>query len=248
MSPPRFVPITPVPLVLHTRELSRFRVRRQQRPGGPIVSAVGETTSAPGEQSADDAPEVRRKRGRPRNPDADERILSAAADLILARGFDSMTVDDVAAQAHVGKATVYRRWARKEDLAVAAMERLYNSEMPIPDTGNIQRDLVEAYTNVLAFANSVAGESYLRTTIAESVRDVRIAALYRHASERVEVHAAAMFEKAIQRGELREGFDVPNAVQWMTGLLAVCVITHRPMPKVDQAPELVRMLLHGISA
>ena len=75
-------------------------------------------------------PEVRRKRGRPRDPEADDRILAAASALILLRGFDSMTVDEVAARAGVGKATVYRRWAAKEDLAVAAMEQLYRDEMP----------------------------------------------------------------------------------------------------------------------
>ena len=42
------------------------------------------------------------------------------------RGFDRTTVDDVAARAGVGKATVYRRWPSKEDLAVAAMETLYS--------------------------------------------------------------------------------------------------------------------------
>src|SRR4051794_6325180 len=66
------------------------------------------------------APEVRRKRGRPRDPQADGRILAAASSLILMRGFESMTVDEVASNAGVGKATVYRRWSRKEDLAVAA--------------------------------------------------------------------------------------------------------------------------------
>ena len=81
------------------------------------------------------------KRGRPRDPDADGRILAAASALILLRGFDSMTVDEVASTAGVGKATVYRRWSRKEDLAVAAMERLYRDEMPPPDTGSIRGDL-----------------------------------------------------------------------------------------------------------
>ena len=76
-------------------------------------------------------PQVRRKRGRPRDPEADGRILAAASSLILLRGFDSMTVDEVATNAGVGKATVYRRWARKEDLAVAAMEQLYRDEMPV---------------------------------------------------------------------------------------------------------------------
>ena len=49
---------------------------------------------------------------------------------MLQRGFDKMTVDDVAARAGVGKATVYRRWPSKEDLAVAAMETLYSDGDP----------------------------------------------------------------------------------------------------------------------
>ena len=129
---------------------------------------------------------VRRKRGRPRDPEADGRILDAAAALILAHGFDNMTVDDVAARAHVGKATVYRRWAKKEDLAVAAMGQLYDAQMPTPDTGSIEGDLREAFAQVLAFANSEQGSSYIRTCIAESVRDPRIAALYRAANNRAE--------------------------------------------------------------
>ncbi len=86
--------------------------------------------------------EVRRKRGRPRDPEADARILAAASSLILLRGYESMTVDEVASSAGVGKATVYRRWSRKEDLAVAAMEQLYRDEMPPPDTGSIRGDLL----------------------------------------------------------------------------------------------------------
>jgi len=129
---------------------------------------------------------VRRKRGRPRDPEADGRILDAAAALILVHGFDNMTVDDVASRAHVGKATVYRRWAKKEDLAVAAMGQLYDAQMPTPDTGSIEGDLREAFAQVLAFANSEQGSSYIRTCIAESVRDPRIAALYRAANNRAE--------------------------------------------------------------
>ena len=147
---------------------------------------------------------VRRKRGRPRDPEADRRILDAAAALILAHGFDNMTVDDVAARAHVGKATVYRRWAKKEDLAVAAMGQLYDAQMPTPDTGSIEGDLREAFAKVLAFANSEQGSAYIRTCIAESVRDPRIAALYRAANDRAEDSARMMFQRAIARGEVRQ--------------------------------------------
>ena len=189
---------------------------------------------------------VRRGRGRPRDPETDDRITQAAAQLMLERGFDRMTVDDVAAKAGVGKATVYRRWPSKDDLAVAAMAKLYSTEIPEPDTGSIVTDLEQSFTSVLTFLNTPEGEAYMRTTIAESVRDPRIAALYRASSERVEAQARRMYERAIERGEIRADFDVDAVVQWLGGLLAARVITNRPLPTVDDVPSLVEFTLNGI--
>jgi AcrR family transcriptional regulator len=191
---------------------------------------------------------VRRGRGRPRDPETDERITTAAAELLLQRGFDRTTVDDVAARAGVGKATVYRRWPSKEDLAVAAMETLYNVEMPEPDTGDIRRDLTESYRSVLAFVNTQDGAAFLRTSIAESVRDDRIAALHRESTERREDASRVTLERAIKRGQVRADIDIDSAIQWLGGLLAVRAITHRPMPTVDDAETLVEFALHGIEA
>jgi AcrR family transcriptional regulator len=191
---------------------------------------------------------VRRGRGRPRDPETDERITTAAAELLLQRGFDRTTVDDVAARAGVGKATVYRRWPSKEDLAVAAMETLYNVEMPEPDTGDIRRDLTESYRSVLAFVNTRDGAAFLRTSIAESVRDDRIAALHRESTERREDVSRVTLQRAIKRGQVRADIDIDSAIQWLGGLLAVRAITHRPMPTVDDAETLVEFALRGIEA
>ena len=203
-------------------------------------AATDTVPDLPGQQPA------RRGRGRPRDPETDERITAAAAELLLQRGFDRTTVDDVAARAGVGKATVYRRWPSKEDLAVAAMETLYSAEMPEPDTGSIRTDLATSYRAVLTFVNTPEGEAYLRTSIAESVRDSRIAALYRSSTERRELQSRATFQKAIARGEVRPDIDVDTAVQWLGGLLAIRAITHRPMPSVDDADVLVEFTLRGI--
>jgi len=189
---------------------------------------------------------VRRGRGRPRDPETDRRITAAAAELMLLRGFDRTTVDDVAARAGVGKATVYRRWPSKEDLAVAAMETLYSAEMPEPDTGSIETDLAASYTAVLQFVNTPEGEAYMRTSIAESVRDNRIAELYRASTERREAQSRVTFERAISRGEVRPDIDIDTAVQWLGGLLAVRAITHRPMPTVDDVDTLVAFTLQGV--
>jgi len=203
-------------------------------------AATDPVPDLPGEQPA------RRGRGRPRDPETDERITSAAAELLLLRGFDRTTVDDVAARAGVGKATVYRRWPSKEDLAVAAMESLYSSEMPEPDTGSIRTDLAQSYASVLAFVNTADGEAFLRTSIAESVRDDRIAALHRSSTEQREQQTRVTFERAIARGEVRPDIDIDAAVQWLGGLLAIRAITHRPMPTVEDADVLVEFTLRGV--
>ena len=206
------------------------------------------TTSLPADGTDQDPPTgplVRRGRGRPRSPGTDERITSAAAELMLQRGFDRTTVDEVAARAHVGKATVYRRWPSKEDLAVAAMETLYAVEMPEPSTGSIRSDLAASYRSVLEFVNTPQGEAFVRTSIVESVRDDRIAALYRASTERREGYHRVTFEQAIERGEVRADLDVDIAVQWLGGLLAARAITRRPMPSVDDVDALVEFTLRG---
>lgn len=190
----------------------------------------------------------RRGRGRPRDPGTDLRIRRAAAELLLKNGFDKTTVDEVAARAGVGKATVYRRWASKEDLAVAAMESLYEAELPAPDTGSIVEDLRESYRTVLVFVNSPEGEGFLRVSIAESVRDERIAALYRASMERRETQAYRTFHRAIERGEVRPDADIDSAVEWLGGTITVRAVQGRPLPTVEDVPRLVGFTLRGVLA
>jgi AcrR family transcriptional regulator len=213
-----------------------------------LDSVEASTMGAGAAVSNSSVPVVRRKRGRPRDPEADGRILAAASSLILLRGFDSMTVDEVATSAGVGKATVYRRWARKEDLAVAAMEQLYRDEMPTPDTGSLRGDLREMYAALLAFANSPAGSDYIRTTIKESMRDERVATLYREASNRAEQNVVGVFERAIARGEARSDIPMAEVIQLMTGVVTTRAITGAEMPGLDHVDSLVEFVVRGIGA
>ena len=189
-----------------------------------------------------------RRKGRPRDATADERILAAAAELILKRGYDNMTVDEVAALAKAGKATVYRRWAGKEELAFAALEQLYGTEFPIPDTGSVVGDLREGYRQGLEFANSDSGRAYLRMSVAESLRDERIGALYRAAHEAQEDAARAIFERGIARGELRPDFRIDLAVSAFGSLLVLRAVIDRPPPQLDEIDSMIDLLLNGAAA
>jgi AcrR family transcriptional regulator len=88
-----------------------------------------------------DAPKL----GRRRDPAKDQQILDAAVEVLAETGFDGMTIDMVATRAGAGKATVYRRWASKNELvldAVACMKRSDLDSLQVPDTGTLRGDLV----------------------------------------------------------------------------------------------------------
>jgi AcrR family transcriptional regulator len=52
-----------------------------------------------------------------------DRILDAAAELILRWGYKKTTIDDIAKQAGVAKGTIYLHWKMREDLFLALMTR-----------------------------------------------------------------------------------------------------------------------------
>lgn len=54
----------------------------------------------------------------------EDAIVSAVNRLLAEKGFESMTVDEVAAEVGIAKASLYKHFPSKEDLAAAAMVRV----------------------------------------------------------------------------------------------------------------------------
>lgn len=54
----------------------------------------------------------------------EDAIIKAVSRLLADKGFDAMTVDEVAAEVGIAKASLYKHFPGKEDLAAAAMLRV----------------------------------------------------------------------------------------------------------------------------
>jgi AcrR family transcriptional regulator len=79
--------------------------------------------------------------GRPRAEANDVAILDATERLLGRRGYEAMTVDQVAAEAGVSKPTIYLRYRSKRDLVAAMIDRL-RPPLPEASSGSVARDLV----------------------------------------------------------------------------------------------------------
>ena len=63
----------------------------------------------------------------------EEAILDAVNKLLSEKGFDLMTMDDVAEAVGVAKGSLYKHFASKEKLAAAVMTRLLNQTVDVLD-------------------------------------------------------------------------------------------------------------------
>ena len=69
----------------------------------------------------------------------EDAIVEAVNRLLAIKGYDLMTVDEVAAEAGIAKASLYKHFTSKEELAGAAMVRVFDRAIAQADL--LQRDL-----------------------------------------------------------------------------------------------------------
>ena len=87
--------------------------------------------------------QAQRTRQRRRGEELEAALLEAAWDELVEAGFARLTMESVAARAQTGVAVLYRRWPRKDDLVLAAIQH-YGVTRPvdIPDTGSLRGDMI----------------------------------------------------------------------------------------------------------
>jgi AcrR family transcriptional regulator len=142
-------------------------------------------------------------RGRPLSDATEQAILKATTELLAERGLAAMTIEEVAARARVGKASVYRRWPSKGTLAFDAFVTDFLERQPVPDTGNLRDDLLGLLRGwVRAVRQPTTGRT-LKGLIAEVQRDPELADAWRDrfvAPLRARHHA--VLQRSIDRREL----------------------------------------------
>lgn len=121
-------------------------------------------------------------RGRPRSSTADAAILDATLDLLADGGWPGLTVEGVAARAGVAKTTVYRRFASRTELAVAAVAALVEAAMvPLEPDCPPEEQLRRSIASVADVYRRPAARAAYLAVMAESGRDPELRAAV-HAS------------------------------------------------------------------
>jgi len=183
--------------------------------------------------------------GRKRDHTRDAEIMDAALSVLAEEGYEGMTIDMVAARAKAGKATVYRRWASKEELvidSVACMKQIDLDPASLPDTGTLKGDLLamikprtieesDRKLRVMAgLMSMLAKDSALTGAVSEAIIAPRIAV------------NRLFLERAIARGEIAATVDVEMLSQISQSMASYRVLMERK--PID--PEFLRSIVTGV--
>lgn len=185
--------------------------------------------------------------GRPRDPGLDSAILSAAIELLCKEGFAGTSLEAVAERAGVSKATIYRRWATREDLLMAAGGEMGPCPAE-PDGGNLREDLLVLIGGLVSMVTKTPVGALLPAVIDEAARNpvLRISLDAHIDARRAPLRAA--LARAATRGELRPDVDPELVVDLLAGpVFTRLLVTGGPLPD-DLAPAIVDAVLDGVLA
>jgi AcrR family transcriptional regulator len=80
---------------------------------------------------------------RRRGAELEDALLTAAWDELLESGYESLTLESVAARARTSRPVIARRWTDRRDLVIAAVRHwAEHNRLPVPDTGSLRGDLL----------------------------------------------------------------------------------------------------------
>jgi len=171
-------------------------------------------------------------------------VFGATMELLLTKGYDAVTMAEVASRSHIHETSLYRRWKTREALVTAVLIQRMQEVLPMPDTGSVQSDLVRLLRTVMTFLQSPLGKAMIQASAISLHNAAMVSERLRYWGSRFD-QFNRIVERAIERGELPPQTDGPLLLKTLIGPLYVQVFLLN-QPSDEGLPErIVNLVLAG---
>jgi AcrR family transcriptional regulator len=168
--------------------------------------------------------ESNKKPGRPRSVQSHQAILQATLELLAKVGFEVMSIEAIAARAGVGKTTIYRRYASKEELVADAIESV-REEIVIPNTGSLWGDIDTLIESSAQITLTPLGRQTVSMIISSASSNSQFAQIYwkKYLQPRRQAFEIVL-ERAKARNEVGIDLDPGLVFDAMSGIMLYSLI------------------------
>jgi AcrR family transcriptional regulator len=189
----------------------------------------------------------KRRPGRPRCEHSRQAILRSTLKLLQKTGFAELTIEAIAADAGVGKATVYRWWPNKGALVVDAFASSAESELHFPDGGSVYGDMSLQMNQFLRILRSRRGR-IVAAVIAGGQSDDDLIESFRERFLRPRRQEAYQtLRRGMERGELRPDLDLDLVLDILYGAIYMRFLIRHDELSERYISEVCRLVLDGAS-
>jgi AcrR family transcriptional regulator len=157
----------------------------------------------------------RRRPGRPRSEATRSEILSATLRLLHHQTVQAMTIEAIAKEAGVGKATIYRWWDSKALLVIDAFMEHHIVKTPMPRDLPPGEAIAQHFTSLVREYTGDSGR-IVAQIIAEGQADP---AVLREFRERFHYGRRAVVREALEEWIRDDGIPAPANVEILSDLL-----------------------------
>src|SRR5205085_1498220 len=134
----------------------------------------------------------------------------------------------------------------KNRVALDAFLSQMQEQVPIPDTGSVERDFIEHLVESTRFYTSGYGRM-LAQFLAEGQSDPNFLALYRERFQQPRrTSVRVIWERGVARGEVRKDIDVELVIDLLFGPVVFRLLSnHAPLDDAT-AKSIVDVVFHGL--
>jgi AcrR family transcriptional regulator len=187
----------------------------------------------------------KRSPGRPRSEESRVSILRSTLKLLQETGFPQLSIEAIAADAEVSKATVYRWWPTKAVLVADAFSASADEELRFPNTGSVRGDMSLQMRQVVRVFRSPRGK-VVAALLAGGQSDPELIAAFRDRflwPRRRQAYQT--LQRGIDRGELPQNLDLDLTLDALYGPIYMRFLIRHSELEERFADELCELVLSG---
>jgi AcrR family transcriptional regulator len=191
---------------------------------------------------------AKRAPGRPRSEESRQSILRSTLKLLKQPGgFPELSIEAIAADANVGKTTVYRWWPTKGALVADAFSASADDELRFPNTGSVHRDMSLQMRRLIRIFCSKRGK-VVAALLAGGQSDPDLLEAFR---ERFlwprRRQAYQTLQRGIDRGELPKDSDLDLILDSLYGPIYMRFLIRHDTLDEGFADEICGLVLKGLT-
>lgn len=181
--------------------------------------------------------------GRPRSEEARKAIICTVIEMVEQKGFSALSIERVAVEANVSKATIYRWWKNKETLLISAFLEMTEAKFDYIPSLKLEENLKKQLEELSKVLKSSLGKALLSVVIENHEISEQFSSSFLYPRRNTTKN---ILKQGIQNGHICEESDIDASLDMLFGAVYLKAAIYKQ--EIDQAyiTHLVEGLLKGI--